>query len=298
YDVHDSAEEKEKYWNENLESFYKDYEPLLDQKVLAAMMKLAKERLPEVFLPMIFKEIDKKYKGDYDKYAEDFFKNSVVPYPEKLSEVFKDEKKVKKLDKDPAYQLAKSVREAFDAVYVSVNVFHMDIRKGERLFFAGLKEMFPERDFYSDANFTMRLSYGSIAGYTPYDGAWYDYYTTQKGVFEKYKKNDSEFDVQEDILQLMENKDFSPYTAKDAQLNLCFISDNDITGGNSGSPMLDGKGRLIGLAFDGNWEAMSGDIIYEPELQKTIGVDIRYALFMIDKWGKCKRIIDELKVEF
>ena len=294
YDIHQSTGEKEKYWNEKLEKIYKNYEPQLDQKVLAAMMKLAKQRLPEIFLPLIYKEIDKKYNGDYDQYAEDVFKKSVVPYPDKLSAVFKNEKEVKKLDKDPAYQLAKSVREAFDAAFVSVDIFRYDIAQGERLFFAGLKNMYPERNFYSDANFTMRLSYGNIAGYIPYDGARYDYYTTQKGIFEKYRKNDSEFDVQDDILQLMENKDFSPYAAKDAQLNLCFISNNDITGGNSGSPMFDGKGRLIGLAFDGNWEAMSGDIIYEPELQKTIGVDIRYVLFMIDKWGKCRRIIDEL----
>ncbi len=297
YDIHESEENQEKYWDENIEKIYKDYDPQLDKKVLAAMMKLAKKRLPEIFLPLIYKEIDKKYKGDYDKYAEDVFEKSVVPYPDKLAEVFKNEKKVRKLDKDPAYQLAKSVREAFDAAYVSVDIFQYDIAKGERLFFAGLKAMQPEQDFYSDANFTMRLSYGNIAGYIPFNGAWYDYYTTQKGVFEKYRKDDPDFDVQEDILQLMANQDFGPYAAKDGQLNLCFISNNDITGGNSGSPMFDGKGRLIGLAFDGNWESMSGDIIYEPELQKTIGVDIRYVMFMIDKWGKCGRIVKELRMK-
>jgi len=294
YDIHQTAEEKDAYWNENLEKIYKNYEPQLDRKVLAAMMRLAKERLPEIFLPHIFKEIDKKYKGDYDKYAEDVFKKSVVPYPCKLSEVLKDEKKVKDLDKDPAYQLAKSVREALDAAHASVGIFYFDTAKGERLFLTRLKSMFPERNFYSDANFTMRMSYGNIAGYVPFDGAWFNYFTTQRGVFEKFKENDPEFHVQADILQLLENKDFGPYAAKEGRLNLCFISTNDITGGNSGSPIFDGQGCLIGLAFDGNWEAMSGDIIYEPELQRTIGVDIRYALFMIDKWGNCKRIIDEL----
>ena len=294
YDIHKPIEEREKYWNEKIEKIYKNYDPQLDQQVLAAMMRLAKERLPEIYLPLIYKEIDKKYKGDYDKYAEDVFKKSVVPHRDRLLEALKNEKKVKDLDKDPAYQLAKSVRETHDAVSVYVNTFYYDIAKGERLFLAGLKNMYPERDFYSDANFTMRMSYGSIAGYTPSDAVWYNYYTTQKGIFEKYEKDDPEFDVQDDILQLMESKDFGSYASKDGQLNLCFISNNDITGGNSGSPMFDGKGRLIGLAFDGNWEAMSGDIIYEPELQKTIGVDIRYVMFMIDKWGKCKRIIDEL----
>ncbi|MFA6769025.1 MAG: S46 family peptidase, partial [Parabacteroides sp.] len=171
-----------------------------------------------------------------------------------------------------------------------------EIEKGERLYFAALKEMHPEKALSSDANFTMRLSYGSIGGYHPYDAAWYDYFTTQRGILQKEDPDNDEFYVQPDILKLVRDKDFGPYANKKGDLQLCFLSNNDITGGNSGSPMFDKNARLIGLAFDGNWEAMSGDIAFEPELQRTIGVDIRYVLFMIDKWGKCPRLINELKM--
>ena len=151
----------------------------------------------------------------------------------------------------------------------------------------------PERLMPSDANFTMRMSYGTIGGYTPKDGVYYKHYTTQKGVFEKEDPKVSEFRVQPEILSLLRKGDFGDYGVK-GQLHLCFLSNNDITGGNSGSPVFDKNGDLIGLAFDGNWEAMSGDLEFEPELQRTISVDIRYVLFMIDKWANCKRLINEL----
>lgn len=297
YDITATPEDQEKFLKETLRPAYKDYIPELDKKVLAAMLKIAKQKVPSVYLPLIYKEIDKKYKGDYEKYAADVFEKSVVPYQEKLEKVLKDPKKVKKLDKDPAYQLYKSVREAFRASIAGINIFRYDRLKGERLFSAGLQQMMPEKNFASDANSTMRMSYGKIAGYIPYDGAWYSYYTTEKGIFEKYKKNDPEFDIQDDILKLLgDRKNFIGYHNADGNLNICFLSDNDITGGNSGSPMFDAKGQVIGLAFDGNWEAMSGDIVFEPNVQKTIGVDMRYVIFIIDKWGKCERLIKELKL--
>jgi len=171
-----------------------------------------------------------------------------------------------------------------------------DIAKGERLYFAGLKEMYPEKALSSDANFTMRLSYGSIGGYRPYDAAWYNYYSTDKGILEKEDPTSDEFWVQPEILDLVRSRDFGPYANEKGELQLCFLSNNDITGGNSGSPVFDKNARLIGLAFDGNWEAMSGDIAFEPDLQRCIGVDIRYVLFMIDKWGKCPRLIEELRL--
>ena len=164
------------------------------------------------------------------------------------------------------------------------------------MYFAGLKEMYPEKPLSSDANFTMRLSYGSIGGYRPYDAAWYDYYSTEKGILEKENPEDDEFWVQPEILDLIRSKDFGQYANENGQLQLCFLTNNDITGGNSGSPVFDKNARLIGLAFDGNWEAMSGDIAFEPDLQRCIAVDIRYVLYMIDKWGKCPRLIKELQL--
>ena len=292
-----TPEEIDMILEDRIKAFFKDYEPSLDQKVLAAMMKVVKERVPAEYLPSVYEKIDKKYKGDYEKYAADVFKKTVLLSYDNIAEMLRDPKKYEKLlKKDPAAELSLSVLiSIFELQQLSGSSYY-DIAKGERLYFAGLKEMYPEKALPSDANFTMRVSYGSVGGYRPYDAAWYSYYSTQKGIFEKENPESDEFWVQPEILDLIRSKDFGQYVNKEGDLQLCFLSNNDITGGNSGSPVFDKNARLIGLAFDGNWEAMSGDIAFEPDLQRTISVDIRYVLFMIDKWGKCPRLINELKL--
>ncbi|WP_366139611.1 S46 family peptidase [uncultured Parabacteroides sp.] len=291
-----TPEEIDIFLEDNIKGFFKDYDASLDRKVLAAMMKIVKERVPAENLPDIYKKVDKKYKGDYEKYAADVFKKTSILSYDNIASMLKDPKKYAKLKKDPAAELSLSVLISLFELQQLTGDSYYDIAKGERLYFAGLKEMHPEKAFASDANFTMRVSYGSIGGYRPYDAAWYDYYTTQKGIFEKENPESDEFWVQPEILDLIRSKDFGQYANKDGELQLCFLSNNDITGGNSGSPVFDKNARLIGLAFDGNWEAMSGDIAFEPDLQRTISVDIRYVLYMIDKWGKCPRLIEELKL--
>ena len=297
FDMTESAEVMKTKFDRGILPAYKDYDPALDRKVFAAMLKVLKKSLPASELPSFYKEIDKKYKGDCDKYAEYVFNNSVIPYVDKLEAALLNPKNIKKMDKDPAYTLVKSVRELLTTYTAEIMLYRNDIMKGERLFFAGLEQMMPEKNFASDANSTMRLSYGNVGGYVPFNGAWYDYYTTTSGVFEKYKEGDSEFHVQPEILDLLRSKDFGAYGNGEGDMNLCFLSNNDITGGNSGSPMFNGNGEVIGLAFDGNWEAMSGDIVFEPDVQRTIGVDIRYAMYMIDKWGKCSRLLEEISIK-
>ena len=285
------------YFERRILPAYKDYKPELDEKVLAAMLKIVKERVPAQHLPDIYAAIDKKYKGNYVRYAAGLFKNSIVPYPEKLKRTILNPKKISNLEKDPAIQLAKSVQKVSNSLRDAITKSRYDIMKGERLFFAGLQEMNPDYNFPSDANSTMRISYGSVGGYVPFDGVWYDYYTTSKGVFEKYVKEDFEFHVEPEILDLLRMKDFGRYGNGIGDINIDFLTNNDITGGNSGSPIFDGKGRLLGLAFDGNWEAMSGDIAFEQDIQKCIGVDVRYILFIIDRWGHCQRLLDEIIIE-
>jgi hypothetical protein len=155
--------------------------------------------------------------------------------------------------------------------------------------------MNPDKKYYPDANFTMRLTYGQVLDYYPADAVHFDYYTTLKGVMEKEDPDNWEFVVPEKLKELYATKDYGRY-GQNGEMVVGFITNNDITGGNSGSPVMNGKGELIGLAFDGNWEAMSGDIAFEPELQRTICVDIRYVLFIIDKFAGATNIIDELTI--
>ena len=291
-----TAEEKQVFLEDRIKAFFKDYEPTLDQKVLAAMLKIVRERVDEDRLPDIYTKIDKKYKGDYEKYAAYLFKKTSLLSEEKIAKIINDPKEYAKISKDPAVELSLSAMMALYSLEQEMSDAEFDIYRGERLYFAGLKEMNPDKALPSDANFTMRMSYGSIGGYRPYDAAWYNYYSTDRGVLEKEDPTSDEFYVQPEILDLFKKRDFGPYANEKGELQLCFLSNNDITGGNSGSPIFDKNARLIGLAFDGNWEAMSGDIAFEPELQRCIGVDIRYVLFMIDKWGTPPRLIDEFKL--
>jgi hypothetical protein len=291
-----TREEIEIFLQDQIEPFFKNYDPELDRQVIPVMLKLAKERVPARYLPDIYTKIEKKYRGDYKKYVADVFRKTRLLSYNNIAAILQDPRRYARLDKDPAAELSLSVFLSVLELQQFMTASQYDIEKGERLYFSGLQEKNPGKTFYSDANFTMRASYGAIGGYRPYDAAWYNYYTTDKGIFEKEDPENDEFRVQPEILELMRSKDFGPYGNGDGSMNLCFLTNNDITGGNSGSPIFDGNARVIGLAFDGNWEAMSGDIAFEPELQRCIGVDIRYVLYMIDKWGKCSRLIDELKL--
>ena len=168
--------------------------------------------------------------------------------------------------------------------------------EGARLFIAGLREMNPTKSYYPDANFTMRMTYGTVGDYEARDAVHYNYYTTLAGVMEKEDDNDQEFLVPQKLNDLYDAKDYGDYANEDGELVVCFITNNDITGGNSGSPVINGKGELIGCAFDGNWEAMSGDISFEEKIQRTICVDARYILFIVDKYGGATNLIEEMTI--
>lgn len=286
------AEAKGEDLRTRLAAVYKDYEPSLDRKVMPVLLKIYKDNVPAEYLPAIYETIADKFGGDYDKYADWLYENTKFTTLDDAVALMASGN----IDADPAIEFANSLTPPMMLLRQSLSPYYAQISKGNRLYMAGLMAMEPNKTFYPDANFTQRLSYGSIGGYKPADAVTYDYYTTSQGVLDKQVPGDPEFNVQEYILDDLKAGDFGQYADKDGKMHVNFLSNNDITGGNSGSPVFDGKAQLIGLAFDGNWESLSGDILFEPEVQRTISVDIRYVLYTIDKVMKCPRIIKELKI--
>jgi len=276
-------------------SIYKDYEPALDQEVTPVLLKLYAERVPADYLPSVYQTIETEFNGDYNKYAEWLYNNTKIASLDNLITLMERGNK-EEIENDPAIILANSLAPITQIIRKNSSQYNSSISKGERLFMDGLIKMEPEKSFYPDANFTQRLSYGSVGGYKPADAVIYDYYSTSKGVLDKQVPGDPEFNVQQYILDDLEKEDFGRYADADGKMRVNFLSNNDITGGNSGSPVFNGKAELIGLAFDGNWESLSGDILFEPELQRCINVDIRYVLYIIDKVMDCPRLIEELTI--
>jgi len=278
----------------SLEDFYKDYNVSTDIKISRAMLELFYNDVPAEYHPDYFSLITKKYKGNLDNYTAMFYKKSIFPYREKM-EAFLANPNAKVLEKDPAYQAAVSMINALMGYYQGSAQFDAVADQGRKLWLAGLMEMMPDKNFYPDANSTLRFTYGTVGDYQPRDAVRYSYFTTLEGVMEKEDPDNWEFVVTDRLKELYKNKDYGRYGVN-GELPVCFTTNNDITGGNSGSPVMNSKGELIGIAFDGNWESMSGDIAFEPTLQKCINVDIRYVLFIIDKYAGASHLIDEMTI--
>jgi len=279
----------------SLGEYFKDYDANTDQKVAGAMLKLYAENVNPRYIPGFFQEIGSKYKGNFDAYAQKLFEKSIFANQAKL-ESFLNKPSRKILDKDMAFNAMRSIFETLNVISQDLGRTTDGLDKARRLFVAGLNEMNKDKSVYPDANSTMRLTYGIVDGYVPHDATYYDYFTTLKGYEEKGISGDVDFDFPQKLVDMYKAKDFGQYADKDGTLHTCFTSNNDITGGNSGSPVINGDGELIGIAFDGNWEAMSGDIAFEPELQKCINVDIRFVLWTIDKFAGASHLIDEMKL--
>ena len=279
-----------------INSFYKDYNPPTDQKAMKAMLKLFRNDVPAKFHPDFYVNIvDKRFKGDIDRYVDDLFARSVFSTEAKLN-TFLNRPVLKTLENDPVYLTANSISKVSSEVAKNLSQFDGKLATGRRLWVAALMEMTPEKTLYPDANSTMRLTYGTIQDYDPRDAVTYKYYTTLQGVIDKYKPGDYEFDLPQRLIELNNKKEFGRYASPQGYMPVCFLTTNDITGGNSGSPVMNANGELIGLAFDGNWEAMSMDLAFEPELQRTIAVDIRYVLWIMDVYAGAGHLVNEMKV--
>ena len=261
---------------------YKDYDAEVDRKVALALVK------------HYLDNVDEQDRIDIDSLkVEQLFKESVFTSPEKLAAARAEGMN---LSEDPARILDDEIQSKAIELYSTVSDAADALREPAKTYAAALLEWTADEPNYPDANMTCRLSYGTVKGYEPRDGVVYKYYTTLKGVIEKEEPGNYEFRVPDKLKEIYAEADYGDYANDKGELVTCFLTNLDITGGNSGSPVMDADGNLVGLAFDGNWEAMSGDVIFEPELQRCICVDIRYVLLILDKFGGAGRLLDEMNI--
>lgn len=274
-----------------VQNYFKDYDKETDRDVTIALLNLFYKDINPEQLPAMIKKIGDKNSGDFTQFVNNAFAKSIFVDAEKLNNWIENPKS---LTKDPIFALMSEIINSY--IDLTEQAGSVSNSRAERLYMKGLMEMQKDRNFYPDANFTMRLTYGSVQDCKPANAVTYDYITTLDGVMEKYKPGDWEFDVPADLIKLWENKDYGRYADENGDLVVNFITTNDITGGNSGSPVIDAEGNLVGLAFDGNWEAMSGDLSFENEVQRTICMDARYLVFIIDKMANAQNLMQELKI--
>ena len=273
----------------------KDYDHEVDRKVAKVLLPLYAEMVEADQLPAFYATIQGRFKGNYDAYVDELYDNSIYASEANLNKFLK-KPTVKAIDNDLMKAFIEAKYEIGNKLIKAYNEAHQGIDLLHKTYVRGLCDMYAPEPKAPDANFTLRLTYGNVKPYDPKDGVSYKYYTTLKGVMEKEDPTNPEFVVPDKLKELYEAKDYGQYALANGELPTCFLTTNDITGGNSGSPVINGNGELIGCAFDGNWESLSGDINFDHNLQRCIAVDIRYILFIIDKFGGCKHLIDEMTI--
>lgn len=271
---------------------YKDYSEVVDRKVAKAMMKYYRDHDDKAMHPASLPENFAKI--DIDQYIDNLYDNSVFSSYEKLEKAVNGGQT--DFTKDPAVTLGSDIITVISYLMEQSERASAALEKARNIYSKGLLEWKKGEPSYPDANFTMRLTYGTVKGYSPKDAVTYRYYTTLDGVMEKEDPDNWEFVVPAKLKELWETKDFGEYAMENGKMPVAFLSNNDITGGNSGSPIMNADGELIGLAFDGNWESMSSDVMFEPDLQRCINVDIRYVLFIVDKFGGAGWLLDEMTI--
>ena len=273
----------------------KDYDHEVERAVAKAMLPALPQYVDAANLPAFYQTIDKKFKGNYEAYVDNWFDNSILATRENLDKFLK-KPSLKVLESDPSILFRNEVYTALEGAQGGMAEAGKDLPLLHKAYIRGLGEMKQPVPSYPDANFTLRLTYGTVKPYSPKDGVHYKYFTTTDGILEKENPEDPEFVVPAKLKELILKKDFGRYAMADGTMPVCFLTTNDITGGNSGSPVINGEGQLIGAAFDGNWESLSGDINFDSALQRCIAVDIRYVLFILDKLGNCQHLINEMTI--
>jgi hypothetical protein len=281
-----------------MKGFFKDYNASTDQKVCAAMLGLVHSDIDRVQQAEIFRELEKKYKGDFSKYAAEIYSKSVFVSEEKMTKILEDiGSNYKKLKKDPIYLLMVNNYQKFaDDVRTPLTALDVKVQALQRTYMKAIREVVTEKKYYPDANSTLRVAYGKVDGYSPRDGVFYNYYTTLDGIMEKENPLVDEFIVPTKLKDLYERKDYGQYADKDGELRIAFCASNHTTGGNSGSPVFNGQGHLIGTNFDRNWEGTMSDIMYDKNQVRNIVLDVRYTLFVIDKFAGAGYLLKEMNI--
>ena len=273
----------------------KDYDHEVDRKVATVLLPLYAEKVPAEALPDFYQTIKEKFNGDYNAYIKALYENTIFANEKNFND-FIANPTVEAIDNDLMVQYSAAKAKTAKALADKLDEARGDINLLHKTYVRGLCEMYAPTPKAPDANFTIRLTYGNVKSYDPKDGVHYKYYTTLKGVMEKEDPNNPEFVVPAKLKELYQAKNYGRYALPNGEMPTCFLTTNDITGGNSGSPVMNGNGELIGCAFDGNWESLSGDINFDNNLQRCIAVDIRYVLFIVEKFGGCKNLIDEMNI--
>lgn len=280
------------------ETFYKDYNKSTEKKLFKEIISIYFNEIDKEYQPTEFNVIREKFGSDISKYTEFVFKKSMLVDKDELFAFLNkyNIKQSKKIKKDPLFTLYKSIIDLYyNKIYAEYNKYSSEIEKLDRIYMKALREFQSDKVFYPDANFTLRVAYGQVDDYYPRDGVHYVYYTTLDGIIEKDNPDIYDYRVPEKLKELHRNKDYGKY-AEDGEMHVCFTASNHTTGGNSGSPVINGDGHLIGVNFDRNWEGTMSDIMYDQDQCRNISLDIRYALFIIDKFAGAKHLIDEMKL--
>ncbi len=279
------------------EGFYKNYDPRIDHDIMASLLAIYFAGIDKAYVPNEIVKAAETYKGDFRKYADDVFKQSFLLDKTKLQAFLKSYKPSmsKKIMNDPAYKLAASIYGFYrTSLSPKTQEFQEKSKDLYRVYMQGLIEMQPDKKFYPDANLTLRVAYGKVSGFNPRDGVEYKYFTTLKGVIEKEDSTIYDYTVNDKLKTLYNNKDYGMYADKDGSMHVAFLATNHTSGGNSGSPVFNADGQLIGINFDRVWEGTMSDIVYDPEMCRNISLDIRYCLFIIDKYAGARWLIDEM----
>ncbi|MGV8828634.1 MAG: S46 family peptidase [Breznakibacter sp.] len=281
------------------DEFFKDYNTALDQEMTAAMLEVYRKNIPQSFLPPVYQQIDNRYKGDIKRFVDDVFKKTIFASPEKVDALLTGwgAKSPASIKKDPAYGLMSSLlKYYYDEVYGKTRQLKEQIDLLDKQYMAAQMAYEPERRFFADANFTLRVSYGQVKGYQARDGVYYQHQTTLEGIMEKDNPDIYDYRVPARLKELHQTKDYGRYALGNT-VPVCFVATNHTTGGNSGSPVLNAEGQLVGINFDRAWEGVMSDLMFNPDQCRNISLDVRYVLFIIDKLAGAGYLLDEMTIK-